>query len=125
MLLKLPLTVTCLLMMIVGFSSACESTAYAASQITGSDASDSCLPFSMPDASALFASTKKVFAHYFYPFPLSVGNKSASEDYYNVHYLNKNGESGKWVRPRGFPAPTPLAGGSQFGAQLVIVKYAA
>src|ERR1700723_3064774 len=57
---------------------------------------DPCLPFAMPTSDPLFSSSKKVFAHYFYPFPLSVGNKSASDDYYNVHYLNRNGESGKW-----------------------------
>jgi hypothetical protein len=27
----------------------------------------------------------KVFAGYFYPIPMSVWNKSASDDYYNVH----------------------------------------
>jgi hypothetical protein len=27
----------------------------------------------------------KIFAGYFYPIPLSVWNKSASDDYYNVH----------------------------------------
>jgi hypothetical protein len=44
---------------------------------------DPCLAFTMPAADELFGSSKKVFAHYFYPFPLSVGNKSASDDYYN------------------------------------------
>ncbi len=53
-------------------------------QSVGSGNNDSCLPFSMPDASVLFNSSKKVFAHYFYPFPLSMGNKSASDDYYSV-----------------------------------------
>jgi hypothetical protein len=113
------LTVNCLLVMFISIS-ACESTAHAASQITGSDASDSCLPFSMPDASALFTSTKKVFAHYFYPFPLSMGNKSASDDYYSVHYLTKNGESGKWLAMGGYlrQRPLPLAVSSDKNWQL-------
>jgi hypothetical protein len=71
-------------------------------------AQDSCLPFAMPATDALFGSSKKVFAHYFYPFPLSVGNKSASEDYYNVHYLNRNGESGKWAAYGGYLRQRPL-----------------
>src|SRR5258708_6679575 len=69
---------------------------------------DSCLPFTLPAADVLFGSTKKVFAHYFYPFPLSVGNKSASDDYYNVHYLNRNGESGKWSAFGGYLRQRPL-----------------
>jgi len=62
----------------------------------------------MPAAEDLFGSSKKVFAHYFYPFPLSVGNKSASDDYYNVNYLNKKGESGKWSAYGGFLRQRPL-----------------
>jgi Glycosyl hydrolase family 71 len=72
---------------------------------------DSCLPFTMPTTDALFGSSKKVFAHYFYPFPLSVGNKSASDEYYNVNYLNKNGESGKWSANGGFLRQRPLGVG--------------
>ncbi len=69
---------------------------------------DPCLPFAMPAADDLFGSSKKVFAHYFYPFPLSVGNKSASDDYYNHNYLNKNGESSKWLPQGGFLRQRPL-----------------
>src|ERR1700722_11398654 len=57
---------------------------------------DACLPFTMPDSATLFSSPKKVFAHYFYPFPLQVDNVPASRDYYNRNYLQKDGESGKW-----------------------------
>jgi hypothetical protein len=69
---------------------------------------DPCLAFTMPAADELFGSSKKVFAHYFYPFPLSVGNKSASDDYYNHNYLNKNGESGKWSAYGGYLRQRPL-----------------
>ena len=62
----------------------------------------------MPGTGELFGSTKKVFAHYFYPFPLSVGNKPASDDYYNHNYLNKNGESNKWTAYGGFLRQRPL-----------------
>jgi len=78
------------------------------------------LPFTMPPADAFFASPKRVFAHYFYPFPLSIGNQPAATDYYNVNYLNPAGEAGKhlayggWLRAR--PLPVPV-GGANF-AQL-------
>jgi hypothetical protein len=67
-----------------------------------------CLPFSMPDSSVLFKAQKKVFAHYFYPFPLSIGNKSADSDYYNTQYLNPKGENGKSASLGGFLRQRPL-----------------
>jgi glycosyl hydrolase family 71 len=94
------------LLVITGFSM-CGSGANALPQNSG-NVTDACLPFSMPDAGALFGTSKKVFAHYFYPFPLSVGNKSASDDYYNVHYLNKDGERGKWTAMGGYLRQRPL-----------------
>jgi hypothetical protein len=69
---------------------------------------DACLPFAMPDAAALFGSTKKVFAHYFYPFPLSIDNRPPEQDYYNVQFLNKDGEHGKWLAQGGFFRQRPL-----------------
>jgi hypothetical protein len=62
----------------------------------------------MPAADVLFKSSKKVFAHYFYPFPVSIDNKSPTTDYYNVQYLSKNGESGKWLSQGGFLRQRPL-----------------
>jgi hypothetical protein len=85
-----------------------KSVANSLSQNANTLDNDACLAFAMPNADALFGSSKKVFAHYFYPFPLSVGNKSASDEYYNVHYLNKNGESGKWSEKGGFLRQRPL-----------------
>jgi hypothetical protein len=73
-----------------------------------SGGTDNCLAFTMPDSSVLFGASNKVFAHYFYPFPLSVGNKRASDDYYNVNYLNPNGESGKWRSQGGYLRQRPL-----------------
>jgi hypothetical protein len=70
--------------------------------------SESCLAFAMPDPAALFNSQKKVFAHYFYPFPLTVGNKAASDDYYNANYLRPDGESGKWRAQGGYLRQRPL-----------------
>ena len=73
-----------------------------------SAADDPCLPFALPNADFLFDSPKKVFAHYFYPFPLSINNKPASDDYYNANYLNKNGESAKWAATGGYLRQRPL-----------------
>src|SRR5882724_10180278 len=67
-----------------------------------------CLPFSMPDSSVLFKAQKKVFAHYFYPFPLSIDNKPADADYYNAQYLNPKGENGKHAALGGYLRQRPL-----------------
>jgi hypothetical protein len=67
-----------------------------------------CLPITMPSADALFNSQKKVFAHYFSMFPLSIDNKPSAQDYYNVQFLNKTGESGKWAKQGGFLRQRPL-----------------
>ncbi|MGD0492210.1 MAG: glycoside hydrolase family 71 protein [Steroidobacteraceae bacterium] len=75
-----------------------------------------CLPFTMPDPGALFASPKKVFAHYFYPFPLQIDGRPASEDYYNRNHLNPNGESGRWAAKGGFLRQRPLAVGPSASA---------
>ena len=61
----------------------------------------------MPTTDTVFKSSKKVFAHYFYPFPLSIDNKAPSNDYYNTQYLITNGESNKWVRKEVFFARDP------------------
>lgn len=91
--------------------------ASARSPTAGAADLDACLPFSMPDSAALFGSPKKVFAHYFYPFPLSLDNKPSSSDYYNVNYLNKSGESGKWLAKGGFLRQRPLGVGVGSAAQ--------
>jgi hypothetical protein len=62
----------------------------------------------MPSADTLFSSTKKVFAHYFYPFPLSIGNLEPAVDYYNTQYLTIDGESGKWLAEGGYLRQRPL-----------------
>ena len=50
------------------------------------------LPFAVP---AVGASTKKVFAHYFPPYPVSFDNLSPDSDYYARNYLTVGGENGK------------------------------
>ena len=108
---RIPAILGCLVVLAALFPIS-DSFANSPRQMAGADADDPCLPFTMADTSALFSSSKKVFAHYFYPFPLSVGNKSASDDYYSVHYLNKNGESGKWLAQGGYLRQRPLPVGT-------------
>jgi hypothetical protein len=80
----------------------------AQAQTAGASNQDACLPITMPTADVLFNSPKKVFAHYFYMFPLSIDNKPSAQDYYNVQHLSKSGESGKWARQGGFLRQRPL-----------------
>lgn len=80
----------------------------ASTLVTGSNNGDACLPSTMPSADTLFSSTKKVFAHYFYPFPLSIDNLAPAVDYYNTQYLTKDGESGKWLTVGGYLRQRPL-----------------
>jgi hypothetical protein len=93
-------------------ASGCPDAAAASTFGTDTNHIDACLPFTMPDPAALFASPKKVFAHYFYPFPLQVDDKPPSQDYYNRNFLSPNGESGKWAAKGGFLRGRPLPVGT-------------
>ena len=86
--------------------------------IPAADSKDpgACLPFAMPDSAALFKAPKKVFAHYFYPFPLSIGNQPADRDYYNTQYLNPKGENGKHAALGGYLRQRPLPVGANSSA---------
>ena len=75
-----------------------------------------CLPFAMPPAAELFNSKKRVFAHYFYPFPLSIDNRVSNQDYYDSQYLSPGGENGKWLANGGFLRQRPLAVGASASA---------
>jgi hypothetical protein len=62
----------------------------------------------MPSTNEIFGAQKKVFAHYFYPFPVSLDNTTPAKDYYSVNYLNKAGESNKWAAQGGYLRQRPL-----------------
>lgn len=69
------------------------------------------LPFDMPQPAALRsgeAGKKLVFAHYFTPYPLSLDNAGADNDYYTRNYLDPDGESGKHGRYGGLLRDRPL-----------------
>ena len=85
-----------------------KSATAASTLVTTSNNGDACLPLTMPSANTLFSSTKKVFAHYFYPFPLSIDNLAPTVDYYETQYLPIKGESGKWVKEGGYLRQRPL-----------------
>lgn len=78
------------------------------SLVSNFSSGDACVPLTMPSADALFSSAKKVFAHYFFPFPVSLDNSPPAIDYYNTQYLTKNGESDKWLSQGGFLRQRPL-----------------
>jgi len=65
-------------------------------------------PFDQPSMASLRASQKKVFAHYFTQFPISIDNKPAASDYYKNEYLNPNGENGKHIAYGGYLRDRPL-----------------
>lgn len=67
------------------------------------------LPFAMPPSDVIFASPKKVFAHYFYPFPLQIDNVAPAVDYFNRNYLVPGGESGKFSKQGGYLRQRPQA----------------
>ncbi|MFI8497312.1 glycoside hydrolase family 71 protein [Streptomyces sp. NPDC085524] len=76
------------------------------------------LPFDLPGPAALRsgeAGRKLVFAHYFTPYPLSLDNENADEDYYTRNYLDPAGENGKHGAYGGLlrdrPLPVPPRGG--------------
>ncbi|MEU7892310.1 endo-1,3-alpha-glucanase family glycosylhydrolase [Nonomuraea sp. NPDC049152] len=73
------------------------------------------LPFAMPSAATLRGSERKVFAHYFTPYPLSLNNKAGADDYYTKHYLTPTGESGKHAAYGGLLRDRPVPRGALAG----------
>jgi Glycosyl hydrolase family 71 len=70
------------------------------------------LPFVMPPIDTFFNSPKRVIAHYFWPFPLSIDNVPPPNDYIGTQFMTVNGENSKhaayggYIRRRPLPAPT-------------------
>jgi hypothetical protein len=76
--------------------------------LSASNNGDACLAAPMPSSDTLFNSTKRVFAHYFHPFPVSIDNQPPATDYYNAQYLARTGESSKWLAQGGYLRQRPL-----------------
>lgn len=71
-------------------------------------AADASLPFDMPPPDAVLNASRKVFAHYFSPLPLSIDNLPADKDYYAVNYLAPGGEGGKFAGAGGLLRERPV-----------------
>ena len=54
---------------------------------------------------------KKVFAHYFPAWTISIDNRPIQEDYWNTAYLRRGGEKGKYFAEGGFVRQRPLPAG--------------
>ncbi|WP_408889228.1 endo-1,3-alpha-glucanase family glycosylhydrolase [Myxococcus faecalis] len=67
-----------------------------------------CFALNLPALSTLRASPKKVFAHYFSPYPLSLDNREPSVDYYARNYLQPTGENSKFAYCGGLLKQRPL-----------------
>ena len=65
-------------------------------------------PFDRAALSELQKTEKKVFAHYFSPFPISIDNKPPGNDYYQRGFLTDNGEKNKHLKYGGFIRQRPL-----------------
>jgi hypothetical protein len=78
------------------------------------------LPYDMPVRSALQASGRFAFAHYFTPYPVSLDNADSATDYYARNYLTPTGESGKHAAYGGLLRDRPIG-----RAKLAITDWAA
>ncbi len=65
-------------------------------------------PFDRAPRNRLTASNRKVFAHYFTPYPVSINNKVPEAGYYRTNYLNPYGENGKFLSKGGLLRQKPL-----------------
>ncbi|WPJ96129.1 glycoside hydrolase family 71 protein [Coraliomargarita algicola] len=65
-------------------------------------------PFDQDSPVLLRQSPKKVFIHYFSPFPVSIDNKDGWGDYYEIGYLDPHGENDKHISYGGYLRQRPL-----------------
>ncbi|KYQ90361.1 hypothetical protein DLAC_08977 [Tieghemostelium lacteum] len=70
-----------------------------------------CFPFTDVGTTALLNSAKKVYAHYFSLFLISIDNEPSATDYYELGWIDPNGEGGihygygGFIRQRPMPRP--------------------
>lgn len=107
-----------IVLMVVGWA-VNPDVAAGASHSEASSASKSALAFDLPSQSVLKGSKKKVFAHYFTPYPLSVDNQPPANDYYARHYLKPTGEKSKHARYGGLLRDRPIPETPQSGDWLL------
>lgn len=66
------------------------------------------LPFDLPSKTELRSSTRRVFAQYFTPYPLSLDNNTTDHDYYALQYNSPTGENGTHAAYGGFFRDRPI-----------------
>lgn len=66
------------------------------------------LPFDPPSNSALRNSPRKVFAHYFPPFPISMDNLDPAKDQWVKHIMNPKGFGKRYIKTGGKCRQRPL-----------------
>jgi len=65
-------------------------------------------PCEVPRSSQLVATNKRVWAHYFPPFPLSIDNKPTGSDTYKTELLSRSGQQGRFYSVGGLLRDRPL-----------------
>jgi hypothetical protein len=93
-----------------------EEVVATARAFVSQESPDSVWPFERAGAEALKKSERKVFLHYFTPFPLSFDNKPVDDDYYRRQYLERAGENGKFAHVGGYLRQRPLGAGALGGS---------
>ena len=85
-----------------------ESPTFAPTALSANPES-AALPFDIPDRATL--NGRKVFGHYFPPYPVSIDNATPNSDFYTTQYMTVHGENNAHVNSAGFirdrPAPRP------------------
>lgn len=106
-----------LVCLMVAFVASCssESTVNGPAGLDGANVvgepdttTEAALPFDVPAPVQTGTTPKKVFAHYFPPYPVSLDNEDPSVDYYATHYLDPAGENGQYSDVGGFLRDRPL-----------------
>lgn len=93
---------------VAGIGTAAALRPTASAPATAPEAYSTSLPFELPPTAELRRSGKLVFAHYFTPYPLSLDNEPAENDYYSRNYLDPDGEKGKHRAYGGLLRDRPL-----------------
>jgi hypothetical protein len=81
-------------------------------------------PFAPANVAELSTARKKVFSHYFDPFPLSDDNLSSSKDYFTTQFLTRSGENNKYKSVGGYLRGRPLPVGPWANSAWREINYA-
>jgi hypothetical protein len=93
-----------------------DDVVVAARDFVSRESPDRIWPFERASPEALANAERKVFLHYFTPFPLSFDNKPLDDDYYRRQYLERAGEGGKFAHVGAYLRERPLGPGTLLSA---------